>query len=97
MRIGLHTGESEERDGDYFGAAVNLAARVMGAGHGGQTLMSEQTAVLVKHSLPQGCTLDDLGDHRLKGIAAKERVFQLSQLSHSPNLGEVRTIRAARL
>ena len=40
VRIGLHTGEAEERSNDYFGPAVNLTARIAAAGHGGQTLVS---------------------------------------------------------
>jgi predicted ATPase len=77
VRMGLHTGESQARAGDYYGAEVNLAARVMGLGYGGQILLSENTTVLSKKSLPQGCSLTDLGEHRLKGIANPERIFQL--------------------
>ena len=77
VRMGLHTGESQERDGDFYGPEVNLAARVMGLGYGGQILLSENTMVLAKKSLPQGCSLTDLGEHRLKGIANPERIFQL--------------------
>jgi predicted ATPase/class 3 adenylate cyclase len=77
VRMGLHTGESQEREGDYYGVDVNLAARIMGLGHGGQILLSETTTTLVKKSLPEECTLVDLGEHRLKGIATVERVFQL--------------------
>lgn len=77
IRMGLHTGESQERDGDYYGADVNLAARVMGIGYGGQILLSEITATLVKKHMPSECTLADLGEHRLKGITAPERIFQL--------------------
>ena len=69
VRMGLHTGESEDRDGDYYGLSVNLAARVMGLGHGGQILLSEATAALIKYHPPPDCTLSDLGEHRLKGIA----------------------------
>ena len=47
VRMGLHTGEAEERDGDYFGTAVNRAARLMAVGHGGQVLCSQATAALV--------------------------------------------------
>ncbi|MGW8250082.1 MAG: adenylate/guanylate cyclase domain-containing protein [Anaerolineales bacterium] len=76
-RMGLHTGESQERDGDYFGMNVNMAARVMGLGYGGQVLLSEITAILIKKTLPASSTLVDLGEHRLKGIASPERIFQL--------------------
>src|SRR5271167_4716646 len=47
VRMGLATGEAELRDGDYFGAVLNRAARVMAAGNGGQILLTESTAVLL--------------------------------------------------
>jgi predicted ATPase/class 3 adenylate cyclase len=77
VRMGLHTGQSQERDGDYYGVEVNLAARIMGLGHGGQILLSEVTKKLVERSLPPDSTLIDLGEHRLRGIAPIERIFQL--------------------
>ena len=52
VRMGLHTGTAEERDGDYFGPAVNRAARVMAAGHGGQVLLSLATEELVRIGCP---------------------------------------------
>ena len=77
VRMGLHTGESQARQGDYYGTEVNRSARIMGLGYGGQVLISGATAALVKNSLPQNCTLADLGEHRLKGIATPEQIFQL--------------------
>ena len=77
VRMGLHTGESQEREGDYYGVDVNLAARIMSLGHGGQILLSETTTTLVEKMLPEDCTLIDLGEHRIKGIVASERIFQL--------------------
>ena len=56
VRMGIATGEAELRDGDYFGAVLNRAARVMAAGHGGQILLVESTA-----SLLSGVDLVDLG------------------------------------
>jgi predicted ATPase/class 3 adenylate cyclase len=78
VRMGLHSGNGQERDGDYFGSDVNLAARIMGLGYGGQILLSEITANLVQNSLPSGCMLVDLDEHRIKGIAATKQIFQLS-------------------
>ena len=77
VRIGLHTGESQEREGDYYGPEVNLAARVMGAGYGGQVLLSDITATLVRRSLPENCSILDLGEHRLKGISEAVQIHQL--------------------
>jgi predicted ATPase/class 3 adenylate cyclase len=77
VRMGLHTGESQEREGDYYGPAVNRAARVMGIGHGGQILISEVSAMLARDSLPQDATMLDLGQYRLKGLTAPEQIYQL--------------------
>lgn len=78
IRIGVHTGEAEERAGDYYGPTLNRAARLMSVGHGGQILLSFTTADLVRDELPQGTTLRDLGEHRLKDLVRSEHVFQLS-------------------
>jgi predicted ATPase/class 3 adenylate cyclase len=77
VRMGIHSGEAEHRDGDYFGTAVNRAARVSGAAHGGQVLCSLATEELVHDSLPGGCALVDLGEHRLRDLGRAERLFQL--------------------
>ncbi|MCC7105299.1 MAG: adenylate/guanylate cyclase domain-containing protein, partial [Chloroflexi bacterium] len=78
VRIGIHTGEAEPRDGDYYGSAVNRCARIRGLGHGGQTLLSEATETLVRDALPGGAQLRELGVHHLKGLTRPERVFQLT-------------------
>ncbi len=85
VRMGLHTGESRQRDGDYYGAEVNRAARVMGVAHGGQILLSAVTAALVRTALPGDVSLLDLGEHRLRGLAVTERI---SQLCHPALPGE---------
>jgi predicted ATPase/class 3 adenylate cyclase len=77
IRCGLHLGEVERRDDDYFGGAVNRAARIMGAAHGGQILMSQAMADRVLRQLPTSCSLRDLGTVRLKDLAMPERVYQL--------------------
>jgi predicted ATPase/class 3 adenylate cyclase len=78
VRIGLHTGEATLVGNEYLGLDVHRAARVAAAGHGGQVLVSETTSALVDHALPPGLTLKDLGMHRLKDLARRERLFQLS-------------------
>jgi predicted ATPase/class 3 adenylate cyclase len=77
VRMAIHTGAAELRDGDYFGSPVNRAARLMAAGHGGQLLISLSTHELVRDHLPEGVTLRDLGLHRLKDLARPEQVFQV--------------------
>jgi predicted ATPase len=72
VRMGIATGEAELRDGDYFGAVLNRAARVMAAGHGGQVLLAESTAVLLS-----GVDLIDLGPRRLRDLPTPIGVFQL--------------------
>ncbi len=77
VRMGLHVGEGSWDGGDYHGPAVNRAARIMAAGHGGQVLLSGPTAALVMDQLPEGAVVRDLGEHRLKDLARPERVYQL--------------------
>jgi len=72
VRMGICTGAAEPRDDDYFGPALNLAARVMAAAHGGQVLLAASTAALVP-----GVELADLGEHRLRGLSQPQRLFQL--------------------
>jgi len=75
IRIGVHTGPAEVRDGDYYGSAVNRAARLMGAAHGGQIVVSLATEELVRDLLFDGVALEDLGEHRFRGLSRSERVF----------------------
>ncbi|MGW0501521.1 ATP-binding protein [Micromonospora sp. NPDC003241] len=76
VRMGLHTGWAEPRDGEYASPEVHRAARVAAAAHGGQVLCSAATA---RHAdpLPFGASLIDLGLHRLRGFDDRERLFQL--------------------
>jgi predicted ATPase/class 3 adenylate cyclase len=76
VRMGIHSGEAERRDGDYYGTALNRAARLMGIAHGGQTLVSAAAAALVRDSLPDGIALRDLGLHPLRDLLQPEQVFQ---------------------
>jgi len=78
VRMGIHTGEAELRDGDYFGGTLNRGARIMSAGHGGQILISEATLQLAKERLPKDVVTLDLGDHQLKGLTQPEKIIQIS-------------------
>jgi predicted ATPase/class 3 adenylate cyclase len=78
VRVGLHTGEAELRDGDYFGQTLNRAARIMSVGHGGQILISETTMQIAREHLPKEVSMNDLGQHHLKGLLQPERIFQVS-------------------
>jgi predicted ATPase/class 3 adenylate cyclase len=73
VRMGLHTGEPHLVDRAYVGLDVHRAARVMGAGHGGQVLLSQSTRNQLDDDLP----LLDLGEHRLKDLLQPEHLFQL--------------------
>jgi predicted ATPase/class 3 adenylate cyclase len=77
VRMALHTGEADLREGDYYGSTVNRCARLRAAAHGGQTLISQTTADLVRESLPVGVELRDLGEHMLRDLQLPERIFQL--------------------
>jgi class 3 adenylate cyclase len=77
VRVALHTGEAELRDGDYFGRAVNRAARLRSLAEGAQILCSGATAELVIDSLPDDVVLADLGMRHLKNLARPEHVFEL--------------------
>ena len=84
VRMGLATGEAELRDGDYFGAVLNRAARVMAAGHGGQILLAESTAGLLS-----GVDLVDLGPRRLRDLPTPVGVFQVRATGPTHGLSAV--------
>lgn len=77
VRMGLHTGEADQRDGDYYGPSLNRAARLMSAAHGGQIVCSQTTAELVRDDLTGDIDLADLGEVRLRDLARPERVYEL--------------------
>ncbi len=77
VRMGLHTGEAELRDGDYFGQTLNRTARIMSAGHGGQILISEVTAQVAREHFSHDISLLDLGEHYLKGLLEAEKILQV--------------------
>jgi LuxR family transcriptional regulator, maltose regulon positive regulatory protein len=77
VRVALHSGAAEERDGDYFGPLLNRVARILALGHGGQILLSHATHDLVADDLPDQITLRELGTHPLKDLSRPEHLFQV--------------------
>ena len=77
VRMGMHTGEGRRGGDDYLGIDVNRAARIAAAGHGGQVLLSAATRSLVEDGLPDGVSVRDLGEHRLKDLAHPEHIYDL--------------------
>ena len=86
VRIGLHTGTARVTDEGYVGDDVHFAARIAAAGHGGQILVSDATAALAlpRGAEPQGASLRDLGEHRLKDVEERVSIFQLGADSFPP-------------
>jgi len=95
VRMAINTGEAEPRGDDFFGPALNRAARFLAAGHGGQILVGLVTERLAGSRLAEGFRLVDLGEHRIRDLARPERVFQLSGVGlpeEFPALATVDTI-----
>jgi predicted ATPase/class 3 adenylate cyclase len=78
VRASVHTGAADLQLGDYYGSAVNRAARLRAIAHGGQTVISGSTWELVQDNLPAGVTATDMGDHALKDLTRPEHVYQLN-------------------
>ncbi|HUX38599.1 MAG TPA: adenylate/guanylate cyclase domain-containing protein [Rectinemataceae bacterium] len=76
VRMALHSGPAEERDGDYFGQTLNRASRILGLAYGGQILLSLATSELLADHVPEGISLRSLGSHRLKDLSRAESISQ---------------------
>jgi predicted ATPase/class 3 adenylate cyclase len=92
VRMALHTGAAEERDGDYFGPPLNRIARLLSAAHGGQVLLSLPSHEMVRDQLPAGTNLAELGEYRLKDLFRPERVFQLLATDLPSEFPRLRTL-----
>jgi len=92
VRMGLHTGEGTPAGGDYIGLDVHRAARICGAAHGGQILISHSTRALVEGTLPPGVALRSLGERRLKDLLRPEHLFQVVAPELPPEFPPVRTL-----
>src|SRR5438105_7789592 len=78
VRMGLHTGEAVIADGDYVGMAVNVAARICSAAHGGQVLISAVTRAIAEPAVADATAFVELGRHRLKDLSEPVDLFQVS-------------------
>ena len=87
VRVALHTGEAHEREGDYFGPALNRAARLRSVARGGATVMSQATAEIVHERLPPRTELVELGRQELRGLSRPENVFELRAVSPAGSAG----------
>jgi predicted ATPase/class 3 adenylate cyclase len=94
VRVGLHAGDADEREGDYFGPSVNRVARLMSSAHGGQIVLSAAVADLIRESLAPNESLIDLGTHRLKDLLQPEHVFQLTAADLRADFPQLRTLDA---
>jgi predicted ATPase len=92
VRIGLHTGAGNLGGDDYVGLDVHRAARISDAGHGGQIVVSEPTALLVERILEADVTLIDLGKHRLKDLSEPETLFQVQHGTLESQFPPLRTL-----
>jgi class 3 adenylate cyclase len=77
VRMGVHCGEAAQTPAGLVGLDVHRTARIAAVAHGGQVLVSETAAALVREALPPGASLRDLGAHRLKDLGRPEQIFQL--------------------
>ena len=87
VRMGLHAGVCEERDGDYFGPAVNRVARLLAVASGGQVLVSGVAAELLSDELPEGVDLRELGTRQLKDLSRPERIYEVEAAFLAARLG----------
>ena len=91
VRMGVHTGQASRTATGLVGLDVHRAARVGAAAHGGQVLLSQASAALVRQALPPGA-LGDLGVHRLKDLEQPERIFQLRAAGLPGEFPPLRTV-----
>lgn len=93
VRMALHTGAADIRDGDYFGQTLNRVARLLAAGHGGQVLLSQAT----REALPADTLLTDMESHRLKDLLQPEHIYQLTDSNLPSDFPPLRSLHHIKL
>lgn len=96
VRFGVHTGIAFPRNGEYIALAVHQAARVMSAAHGGQIIVSEQSARAVGSAVPSDVQLPSLGRFRLRDFDEPVELFQVRGSGLLDGFPAVRAIPADR-
>ena len=96
VRMGIHTGKAEiQNTGDYNGyLTLSRVQRLMSAGHGGQTLLSQDTGELINKELPANVSLRDLGEHLLKDLLRPEHIFQVNLANIPSEFPPLKTLEA---
>jgi predicted ATPase/class 3 adenylate cyclase len=94
VRMGIHSGKGTLLGRDYVGLDVHRAARITGAGHGGQIVVSDAARALAEAALPNDARLCDLGDHRLKDLEHSEHLFQVVAAGLQPEFPLLRSLDA---
>ncbi len=94
VRMAIHAGAAEARDNDYFGTSLNRVARILGAAHGGQVLLSLPARELLGDETPPGVDLRDLGERRLRDLSRPEHLFQLAMDALPSEFPPLRTLEA---
>jgi predicted ATPase/class 3 adenylate cyclase len=93
VRMGVHTGEASQTPATgVLGLDVHRAARIAAVAYGGQIVLSETAAALMRDVLPDGAALRDLGAHRLKDLGRAEQLFQLSGPGLTPDFPPLRSL-----
>ena len=91
--MAVHTGDAQLRDEGFFlGHIRSRCARIRDVGHGGQVLLSAATAALIADRLPNGTTLEDLGQHRLKDLGRSQNIWQVVDADLSSSFPPLRSL-----
>jgi len=96
VRMAIHAGAAEQRDGNYVGQALNRTARLLTLGHGGQVLCSHVVADLVRDHLPPDVSLTPLGEQQLADLTRPESVFQVCSADLPSTFPPLRSPRSRR-
>jgi predicted ATPase/class 3 adenylate cyclase len=96
VRMAIHAGDVEPRDGDFFGPTLNHLARLIDAGHGGQILISADAVAILSGKIPESVTLVDLGSHQLRDLIKPSEVYQICAPGLPTEFAPLRSLNRAR-